>query len=117
MTDREIFKNNLTNLLKSTKTKQIDLAKYAEVSFQTVSAWVKGRGYPRADAMEKICRFFNVKQSALTEKGEETDEEKLLSAFRSLPDAGRRKLLERAEELILLYPKRRKHNGKAEETT
>lgn len=111
MTDREIFKNNLSNLMRLTKTKQIDIARYAEVSYQTVSAWVCGRGYPRADAMEKLCRFFGVKQSALTEKQEETDEDRLLETFRSLPEDGRQKLLDRASELVLLCEKKGKRNG------
>lgn len=106
MTDREIFRRNLSDLLAKTKTKQIDIAKYAEVSYQTVSAWVTGRGYPRADAMEKLCRFFGVKQSALTEEqGSESDEDYLLSMFRSLSADGRNKLIERASELVKLYPK------------
>lgn len=112
MTDsnREIFKDNLSNLMRLTKTKQIDIARYAEVSYQTVSAWVCGRGYPRADTMEKLCRFFGVKQSALTEKQEETDEDRLITIFRALPTEARGKLLERAEELKLLYPKRKKED-------
>lgn len=115
MTDREIFRRNLTDLMNITKVKQKDIAKYAEVSFQTVSAWVKGRGYPRADTMEKLCKFFGVKQSALTEKQDEkTDEDFLLDAFRSLSDDGREKLLERSRELRKLYPKRGRKHGKAE---
>lgn len=116
MTDREIFRKNFRDLLNETKTMQRDLADYAGVSFQTVSAWVKGRSYPRADAMEKICKFFGIKQSALTEEHhKETDEDILLYAFRQLPEDGRKKLLERAEELIQLYPKRRKSNGKGQD--
>lgn len=112
MTDREIFQQNLSNLMNVTKVKQIDIAKYAEVSYQTVSAWVTGRGYPRADTMEKLCKFFGVKQSALTEQqGQKTDEDRLLSAFRALPEQGRTKLLERADELRKLYPKRGSNNG------
>lgn len=111
MTDREIFQNNLNNLMKTSKTKQIDIARYAEVSYQTVSAWVCGRGYPRAEAMEKLCKFFGVKQSALTEKPEETDEDRLLLAFRSLPEEGKQKLLDRADELLFLYSKKVKKHG------
>ena len=111
MTDREVFQHNLVNLMKSSKAKQIDIAKYAEVSYQTVSAWVCGRGYPRADAMEKLCKFFGIKQSALTDNPEETDEDSLLLKFRSLSDEGKAKMLERASELLLLYPKRGNKNG------
>ena len=107
MTDREIFKNNLSELIRVSKVKQNDIAKYAEVSYQTVSSWVCGRGYPRAEQMEKLCKFFGIRQSALTEEQKETDEDRLLSMFRSLPQEGRDKLLERASELKRLYPKRR----------
>lgn len=112
MTDREIFRKNLNDLMNQTKVKQIDIANYAEVSYQTVSAWVQGRGYPRADAMERLCRFFGIKQSALTEQRNEiTNEDILLSNFRAMSDSGREKLLERAEELVKLYPKRGSKNG------
>ena len=110
MTDREIFRNNLIDLMNNTKTKQIDIARYAGISYQTVSAWVCGRGYPRADAMEKLCKFFGVKQSALTEEQnpKKTAEDNLIEAFRMMSDEGKYKLLERADELVLLCPKRRK---------
>ena len=113
MTDREIFKSNLTRLMNATKAKQIDIAKYAEVSYQTVSAWVTGRGYPRAEAMAKLCRFFGVRQSDLTEKqdGKNTKEEQLVMLFRSLSPEGKDKLLERATELSILCPLRGKSNG------
>lgn len=111
MTDREIFRINLNNLMNTAKVKQIDIARYAEVSYQTVSAWVQGRGYPRADAMERLCKFFGVKQSALTEQRENTEEDRLLTAYHSLSDEGKQKLLERAGELIRLYPKWGKDNG------
>jgi transcriptional regulator with XRE-family HTH domain len=113
MTDREIFKNNLAELIRTSKAKQVDIAKYAEVSYKTVSAWVTGRGYPRADAMEKLCRFFGIRQSALTEPHNpaESPEDKLLIAFRAMSTAGQDKLLERAEELRILYPRKVKKNG------
>lgn len=111
MTDREIFQANLKELMRTSKVKQIDIARYAKVSYQTVSSWVCGRGYPRAEAMEKLCKFFGIRQSALTEEQKETDEDRLLSMFRSLPQEGRDKLLERASELKRLYPKRRGQNG------
>ena len=111
MTDREIFKANLNELMRTTKTKQIDIAKYAEVSYQTVSSWVCGRGYPRADAMEKLCKFFGVKQSTLTEDHTEDDEDHLLFIYRSISEEGKAKLLDRAVELSVLYPKRGRKNG------
>lgn len=111
MTDREIFKNNLDNLMRITKVKQVDIARYAQVSYQTVSAWVCGRGYPRAEQMEKLCKFFGIRQSALTEEKnpEASNEDTLLSMFRAMSDEGKEKMLERAFELKQLYPKRKKN--------
>jgi len=118
MTDREIFKSNLSDLINTSKVKQKDIAKYAEVSYQTVSSWVCGRGYPRAEAMEKLCRFFGIKQSALTEKqNQTTPEDDLIAMFRALPMDGKQKLMERAEELMQLYVKKGKRNGKVKTKT
>ena len=113
MSDREVFRKNLVNMMNLTQSKQSDVAKYAMVSYQTVSAWVCGRSYPRADAMERLCKFFGVKQSALTEdkNAEQPQEDALLSAFRAMSDAGKEKLLERASELLKLYPKRGRKRG------
>ena len=110
MTDREIFRKNLANMMNETKTKQIDLAKYTEVSYPTVSAWVQGRAYPRADAMEKLCRFFGVRQSAITEERIDKDQDRLIIIYGSLSEDGKIKLLERAEELLKLYPMGKKEN-------
>ena len=115
MTDREIFRNNLYNLMKVTKVRQIDVARATEVSYQTVSAWITGRGYPRADAMQKLCQFFGVKLSALTEdQNAVTEEDRLIIAYRTLSAVGQDKLLERAEELKVLYPKRSRKNAETE---
>lgn len=114
MTNREIFRKNFSELLRVSKVKQADVARYAEVSYKTVSAWVCGRGYPRAEQMEKLCKFFGIKQSALTESKDSIPEDRLLLVFRSLSPEGQQKMLERAEEMKLLYPKRREPH---EETT
>ena len=116
MTDREIFRSNLVELMRITKVKQVDIARYAQVSYQTVSAWVTGRGYPRADAMERLCKFFGIKQSALTEsRNDSSAEDRLVLLFRSLTATGQEKLIERVEELRHLHPKRSKKNAETEE--
>lgn len=113
MTDREIFRLNFSELMRTSKVAQKDLAEYAKVSYKTVSAWVTGRGYPRAEQMENICKYFGIRQSALTEQKtpEKTQEDALLSCFRSLSPEGKLKMLERAEEMRKLYPMRRKKNA------
>ena len=107
MTDREIFRQNFRRLLRSTGVSQRIISEQIGVSFQTVSAWATGRGYPRADAMEKLCKFFKIKQSALTEDPHslKSDERILIEGFRSLPESARKKMIERMEELAKLYPK------------
>ena len=113
MTDREIFRDNFNEIMRLQKLKQIDIARGIEISEKTVSAWSTGRGYPRADALERLCKFLNVRKSVLTEdpNDEASDEENLLTMYRSLNDEGKEKLIERAEELMMLNPKRRRKNG------
>lgn len=104
MDNREIFKKNFNRLLAESDMNQKDIAKILSVNRSTVSAWATGRGYPRADVMQKISDIFNVKMSELVlEAKPETEEERLLKMFRSLSSAGKSKLLERAEELTVLY--------------
>ena len=113
MTDREIFRNNFNEIMRLQKLKQIDIARGIDISEKTISAWSTGRAYPRADALEELCKFLNVRKSVLIENqsDEPTDEDKLLSMYRSLTNEGKQKLLERAEELMMLTPKRRRKNG------
>jgi len=108
MTDREVFQKNIQKFLDDSGTMQKDLASAVGVSNKTVSAWIRGRGYPRADVMEKIARFFDVRLSDLVDQEPTEDEEEtmLVNMFRSLSTAGKIKLLERAEELVVLYGKK-----------
>ena len=65
MNNREIFKKNLNELLRSSGKMQKDLAEYVGAKTTTVSGWTRGVSYPRADAMEKIALFFGVPTSRL----------------------------------------------------
>lgn len=109
MTDREIFQKNLNYYLSTTHTMQKDLAAYVGAKTTTVSGWTRGISYPRADAMEKIAMFFNIPLSKLVmDHSEEDDNEEtlLLHIFRSLSSNGKRLMLERANELSILYGKK-----------
>ncbi len=107
VSDRKVFRRNLSELMRTMKIKQVDLANSIDVSYQTVSAWITGRGYPRTEAMERLCRFLGVKQSVLIEpqKNKMSQEDALLATFRSLSNQGKEKLIERAKELTRLHPK------------
>lgn len=65
MTDREVFRKNLNDLLASSGRLQKDLAEYVGAKTTTVSGWTRGVSYPRADAMEKIAMFFGVPTTRL----------------------------------------------------
>lgn len=104
MTNRENFQKNLSRLLSQNDIRQIDLAKHLNVSKQTISTWICGRAYPRADVMEKIANFFGTTISALVYDQQEMKEEsEIVYFFHALPEDGRQKLLERTHELAILY--------------
>jgi len=65
MNDRENFRRNLNYFLSTSGKLQKDLADYVGAKTTTVSGWTRGVSYPRADAMEKIARFFGVPTSRL----------------------------------------------------
>ena len=104
MTNRENFRKNLATMLKQQNSSQKDLADYLNVSKQTVSAWINGKAYPRADVMEKISIYFGTTISALVyDQREQMDEAEIVYFFHALPEEGKKKLLERTEELAILY--------------
>lgn len=109
MTDREVFRKNLNYYLSETGTLQKDLAEYVGAKTTTVSGWTRGISYPRADAMEKIADFFSIPLSKLVmahDDDQDDEEEQLLRLFRALSSNGKRLMLERAQELVILYGKK-----------
>lgn len=72
---REIFAENLLELIESKKIDQRDLAIYLGVSDSAISHWIKGNKYPRIDKIQKMADFFNVPKSRLTEVKPENLEE------------------------------------------
>ena len=104
MTNREIFQKNLDQLIRQHGGNQKDLSAYLGVSKQTVSAWVNGRAYPRADIMERIAYYFGTTISALVyDQREQMEEAEIVYFFHALPEDGKEKLLERTHELAVLY--------------
>ena len=65
MNNREVFRKNLNHYLSVSGKLQKDLAEYVGAKTTTVSGWTRGISYPRADAMEKIARFFGIPTSKL----------------------------------------------------
>lgn len=79
MNNREIFKDNLNYYLNTSGKMQKDLAEYVGAKYTTVSGWVHGISYPRADAMEKIAMFFGIPLSQLIKKRDDPEEQQLSS--------------------------------------
>lgn len=115
MTDREIFRKNFAELMQASKVTQVDIAKATGIKQQTISAWICGRGYPRADSLTKLCQFFHIRMADLVRDidAAENDEDRIINIFRSLSAEGKQKMIERAEEMKTLYPLGRKKHGKA----
>lgn len=65
---REIFAENLQQLIESRKIDQRVLAEKIGVSDSAVSQWLSGDKYPRIDKIQKMADFFNVPKSRLTEE-------------------------------------------------
>lgn len=84
MTDREIFQRNITHFLAASGKTHRELAEFCGVKRNTVTGWVHGASYPRADTMERISLFFGVKLSDIVmDKDTNQDEARLLRAWRN----------------------------------
>lgn len=90
MTDREIFRENLNDLLEKSGKLQRELADYVGAKSTTVSGWTRGISYPRADSMEKIAMFFGIPTSQLVGQYSSqripilsATEQKIIDAYRS----------------------------------
>ena len=105
MNNREIFRKNLGKYIAESGMAQKDIATYLGVNRSTISAWLTGRGYPRADVMQKLTVLFGCEMSDLVmgEQERPSEEDRLLEMFRNLNSVGKVKLLERAEELTILF--------------
>lgn len=69
---REIFAENLLELIEKKKIEQRDLAIHLGVSDSSITHWIKGNKYPRMDKIQQMADFFNVPKSRLTEENKKT---------------------------------------------
>ena len=65
-TTKEIFAENLRDLLLAKNKKQADLARYTGATTATVSYWCNGEAMPRAGTIDKICTFLHCTVEDLT---------------------------------------------------
>ena len=55
-----LFTERFNELLTTSDKKQVDLAKYCNVSRQVISDYKKGRAYPNYFTLCLICKFYDV---------------------------------------------------------
>lgn len=72
MNAREVFVRNLNHYMQIRGKDQADIVSTLGVSASTVSDWVKGKKYPRVDAMQRLADLLGVLMSDLT--AESTDQ-------------------------------------------
>lgn len=65
-TTKEIFSDNLRNLLYAKNKTQAQLAKFTGATTATVSYWCNGSAMPRSAMIDKICVFLNCSVEDLT---------------------------------------------------
>lgn len=65
-TEREIFAANLRGLIARSHLSQADIAGRMGISRGTMSDYTRGRAYPRAEKMTKLCEILGVSQYDLT---------------------------------------------------
>lgn len=103
---RDIFANHLLYLLEHQGKSQIDMSRDLGVSTGTVSSWVNGQKFPRADAIERIAFYLGCRMSTLLEENglevylKDEDDGMLLSAYHAADpaiQAAVRKLLDLPE--------------------
>lgn len=102
---KENIQKNIIFYRKMRKITQKQLADFLKIGVSTVSGWERGAYTPDIDTLFLICNFLEVSLSDMcgllsSENTIMTDDEcKLLNTYKSLNQAGRKKLLERADEL------------------
>ncbi len=72
MTNKNIFATNLKRYMALNDKSRKDLAEALDISYYTVTDWVKGKKYPRMDKVEMLANYFGILKSDLIE--EKTEE-------------------------------------------
>ena len=63
---REIFAENLRDMLIAKGKKQVELAKFLGMTKATVTHWVNGDNMPTPETIDRICVFLGCKADELT---------------------------------------------------
>jgi len=67
---KELFSKNLRELMEASGKTQTDLVDAFNLTHSTVSNWVNGKKYPRADKIQMLAEYFCVPMSRLMKEEE-----------------------------------------------
>ena len=106
MNHKEIFSFNLRKKMDEAEKTRQDISDALNISYFTVTDWVKGKKMPRMDKVEKLAEYFNCLISDLIEEKKEQPTESELSIkkkefirkIESMSDAQ----IERLEQILAL---------------
>ena len=107
MTTREFMAGKLREFRKASGMSVGDVGRAVGKSDKTISAWEVGRGQPDADMLVALCQLFTVDVSDFYYEDHEDkeditltdDEERLLTAYRSLDESQKNNVLGVVEAL------------------
>ena len=104
------FANALKNRRKELKMSQEDVARLVGTTKQVVSKYENGIRSPKVTVANKYAKALGMSLEDMLgiPPQEETPEDILLRMFRGMNETGQAKLMERAEELLVLYGKKSK---------
>ncbi len=95
MDNKTIFASNLQKYMDLNRKTRRDLSEALDISYYTVTDWVKGKKYPRMDKVEMLADYFGVLKSDLIEE-QSVEEIKEPAMFDGLSE-NQKKLIEFAQ--------------------
>ena len=98
MDTRKIFADNLSRLLEERGLEQQRVASDLNISTSTLSAWVTGKRFPRADIMQLLAQYLHVTVSELVDL--QTDEKITSKKHRILFDRTK-ELTEKQMDIVM----------------
>lgn len=93
--NQEVFTRNFNRYLAQSGMKQVEVAKFADVSTGTITDWKKGRSYPRMDKVQLLSECFGIRKSDLVEdvnvvkETVSNKEQEVLDLFHKVPEEKR----------------------------
>ena len=102
---RETIRKNLKYYLERSPYTQAEIARALGVSKMSVTKWMKGDNSPNIELLEPLCKLLSINITDVFEEHPEpaqtltTDEQQLVTDYRSFNDEGKEKVREYVADL------------------